>query len=415
MERRTIPAILLSLFAIVAIGGGVASADETLTIGLKPGQHYDHRMIMLNNTQVIVNYTMTVRPHPVNYSGIDVYFLDYENHQKYAKGLNFTYFHPLTVLNTTGVEKRVSFYSHDIYYLVFDNTEAGTPPRTLVVVEFSVDDQVDYSDYTASGSRVFIGGFILMVVVSLIIVSSMVFLERKDRSLQPDRTRPPHPPRVIRGIGPYVSICFFVAVGCGFLGPLWLSVWGFYGYSPSYNPWYTNLAFYGFSEILYVLWIFGWVYLWLFALYRKDGECPQATAAGLGTVIGGIAVQPLLVPWLVSRDLPSDWAAVDRTLGFMFFTTILSVMLSCVFFYISNHGLRRNHPDIQHKSVLKFMIRALIITVLVSTLSSYDGENGFMIIFLAPMFLSPLIFLFWLYRKAVLGVRWPGQAAARPE
>jgi len=109
----------------------IAFLSETRAVGtydsgqdvISDGNYSAHHVAFYSNKSIRVSFTANVVKGP----NIDVFFMDSANYQKYQANKSFTYYQNASQLNTTNASISIVLKTHDTYYIVFDNTPAGTP------------------------------------------------------------------------------------------------------------------------------------------------------------------------------------------------------------------------------------------------------------------------------------------------
>ena len=391
--------LLLPIFAIDA-----RATTESRTIVLRPGEEYTYAVDLLGGYQYIVNYTMTVRPDPANYSAIDVYFLNGDGYDSYRSGGSFKYDHSLTVLNTTGAARSAKFSSAGYYRLVFDNTDAGTPSHSNVTLEYSVTVKEDYSQQAERVKAVAAGGALLMVFPTLVLLGFMIALDRKDRARRhspaPSPKAKPAPANigVLEGLWTCIKIFTFLAIANICFLFIWLFNWNASSTlsRPDQEAFHLVAA-----NLLYIAWVFSWVYLPLSGRFREKDASPRAFAAGMGAVLGGIIAQPLLRSWAYSLPDESSYPAFSHAWDFMVANGLCSITVALLFFLLSGLEYLRGRWKFGHRNVLKVLLVYVMAASFIFFMFINLSGNAALTILFAPIYVASILLIYYLFHRAV--------------
>ena len=186
MDKRLLIVIVPALLFIIVLVDSYQPSYTTFSSGTREIEEdgfYDIWFEHDTGTYLELECSVKVTSGPA----VDVLVLDLPNFERYKRDESFYYIEDLSYLGAWDVEISGTLGERDDYYLVFDNTDAGTPAQGGTA-------QVRYDfKYRYHEEGGVFGDFCVLffLIITLTALTAYLFIRRSDKERRP---LPPPPP-----------------------------------------------------------------------------------------------------------------------------------------------------------------------------------------------------------------------------
>jgi hypothetical protein len=143
------------------------------------GHSTSHLISFDSGNSIKVSYTVSV----TSGQNIDIFFMDSANYSLYWRNNTFSYDKDNSVLDTKYARREFTLDNHGKYYLVFDNTDAGTPvlfhgPDSTVEVSYDIQTEVKYKSEGFSSDTIAVITGLFVAFIAVIVIAYIYYLKK---------------------------------------------------------------------------------------------------------------------------------------------------------------------------------------------------------------------------------------------